>query len=81
MSVTAMFVCEGKTHDTQTPEQGNILLRAVTGGSEEAKRFFAFTPYGELRMGTLNSAAFEQFEPGKTYLLTIEEYAPEPVRR
>lgn len=73
MSVTAMFVCESKEHDTNNPEQGNVHLRAVTDGSEEAKQYFAYTPYGDLRLGILNSSAFNQFEPGKTYLLTIEQ--------
>lgn len=64
MTVTAMFVCQSKEHDTQTPEQGNVHLAGVTDG-EEAKHFFASTPQAELRMGILNPAAFEQFEPGK----------------
>ena len=74
MAVTALLVCQDKEQDTQTPEQGQIRLTAVTGGSEEAKKYFAYTPYAELKMGILNPNAFNQFEPGKTYLITIEEY-------
>ena len=73
MSVVAMFVCESAEHDTQVPEQGNVRLRAVTDSTEESKKWSAFTPYGELKMGVLNDAAFRQFEPGKTYRLTIEQ--------
>lgn len=72
MAITAMFTCQSKEHDTNSPEQGNVHLTAVSGGSEEATKYFAYTPYGDLRLGILNPAAFEQFEPGKTYLLTID---------
>ncbi len=73
MAVTAMFVCQSKEHDTQAPEQGNIHLTGVTDGSEEAKKYFAFTPYADLKMGILNEAAFSQFEPGKMYKVTLEQ--------
>lgn len=73
MAVTAMLVCQSTEHDTQNPEQGNVRLTAVTDGSEEAKQYFAFTPYADFRMGILNSAAFTQFEPGQVYKITIEK--------
>lgn len=76
MAVTAMLTCESKKEDAQNPEQGNVHLMGVTDGSEEAKKYFAYTPYADLNIGTLNPAAYEQFEPGKTYLITIEEYTP-----
>lgn len=76
MAVSAMLVCQSKEHDTATPEQGNVYLTAVTDETEEGKKYFAYTPYAELKMGILNPKAFEQFEPGKTYLITIEEYQP-----
>jgi hypothetical protein len=74
MNVTALFVCQSKEHDSQTPDQGNIRLTAVKGGSEEAKKYFAYTPYGDLKLGILNTKAFEQFNPGETYLITIEKF-------
>lgn len=73
MAVTAMLICQNKEDDIQSPGQGQVHLTAVTNGSEEAKRYFAYTPYADLRMGILNPAAFGQFEPGKIYLITIEE--------
>lgn len=72
MTVVAMLVCESKEHDSQTPDNGMVRLRAVTTESEEAKAYFAFTPYAEVSMGILNPAAFSQFEPGKVYKVTFE---------
>lgn len=73
MAVTAMFTCQSKENDASNSQQGNVYLTAVSGGSEEATKYFSYTPYGELRLGILNPAAFNQFEPGKIYLLTIDE--------
>ena len=73
MTVTAMVVCQSKEQDTQIPEQGKVTLTAVTGGSEEAEKYFAYTPYAYFQMGILNEEAFKQFEPGKTYRVTFEQ--------
>jgi hypothetical protein len=73
MAVTAMLVCQSKEHDTQSPEQGSVHLTGVTNESEEAKKYFAYTPFANLQMGILNPAAFGQFEPGKTYRITLEQ--------
>lgn len=73
MAVVAMLVCQSKEHDTQTPEQGSVLLTGVTSESEEAKKYFAATPFASLQMGILNSAAFGQLEPGKVYKMTLEQ--------
>lgn len=73
MAVIAMLICQSKEHDTQSPEQGNVHLTGVTNESEEAKKYFAYTPFASLQMGILNAAAFGQFEPGKTYRMTLEQ--------
>ena len=52
-------------------------MSAVTDGDAETKRHFAYTPFAWLRMGTLNPAAFEQFEAGKVYRVTLEEHVPQ----
>lgn len=73
MTVIAMVVCQSKEHDTETPEQGRVTLTAVTGGSEEFKKYFAATPYAYMQMGILNKEAFKQFEPSKTYRVIFEQ--------
>ena len=45
-------------------------FRAVTSGSEENKKFFAYTPQGELSV-TVNDDVI--FESGKEYYLDIQE--------
>lgn len=77
MSVTAMFTCYNKEPDNTNPEQGSVYLTAVTGGSEEANKYFAYTPGGQLTLAILNPNAFNQFETGKNYLLTIDEVQPQ----
>lgn len=73
MTITAMFVCRSSEPDANNLEQGQVHLSVVTGENEEHKKFFAYTPYGELRMGILNPSAFKQIIPGKTYRLTMEQ--------
>lgn len=74
MTVTAILTCTSKEGNSQSPEQGNVRFSAAIEGGEEVKRHFSFTPYADLRLGILNPSAYAQFEPGKTYLVTIEEY-------
>ncbi len=69
-----MFVCQSVEHDTNESNEGNVRLTAITNDSELGKKYFAYTPYGELTMGILNPDAFKQFKPGKNYRVTIEEY-------
>lgn len=64
--VTTMLICESKIHDAHTPNQGEVSLRADT--SE-----MGHTPFAKLEMGILNEKAFNQFEPGKTYRVTLEQ--------
>lgn len=44
-----------------------IKLSPVIDGSEENKKFYAFTPIGSIELATLNPEAGNQFELGKEY--------------
>ena len=46
---------------------------AVTEGSEENKKFFAWTPSGSLKLGTYKE---DLFQPGGEYYLDISEVTP-----
>ena len=50
--------------DRGTEELRTIKMGVVVDGSEENKKFFKYTPYGEIKIGTLNRAAWEQFPLG-----------------
>jgi hypothetical protein len=63
------FTCQGNTAQGEN-NGSDILLRAVTSGSEENDSFFHATPYGELNMRVTNETA-SIFEVGKTYYLDI----------
>ncbi len=45
----------------------SVKLSPVSGGSPENESFFKYTPYGEISMGTINSAVAEQFKPGQQF--------------
>lgn len=64
--VRAMFTCEQKVKD----DVGyNLIFSAVTGDTELAEKFFKYTPYGTIMMGTINEHAAEQFEVGRSYFV------------
>jgi hypothetical protein len=44
-----------------------IAMSPVTGGSEENKTFWQYTPSGSISFSCINTAAVEQFEVGKEY--------------
>ena len=50
-----------------------IALSPVTSGSEENKKFWAWTPTGSITIGTINDEAVKQFEAGKEYYV---DFAP-----
>lgn len=66
MAVRAMFTLDEKI---QTRDGFRLKFSAVVGDSELAERYFKWTPYGTLEMGTVNADAAAQFEPGKSYYL------------
>ena len=63
MNVRAKFKVEYKM---QTTAGFEVKMVPVTGGSTENEQFFKYTPYGEIKIGTINGAAAEQFVPGAT---------------
>lgn len=80
MSVRAKFVVNqiersqnggyrenGQYDSSLKTEVSTIKLLPVSGGSEENKKFFAWTPTGEIQLGTINPEAAKQFELGKAY--------------
>lgn len=50
--------------DRGTEELRTIKMSPVVDGSEENKKYFKYTPYGQIEIGTLNQAAWEQFPLG-----------------
>ena len=67
-TVRAKFKCESVTNS----ENGkSVKLNPVYGGSEENERFFSFTPYGSIEIGTVNENI--NFEPGKEYFVDFIE--------
>ncbi|AYP28994.1 hypothetical protein AS1_14 [Marinobacter phage AS1] len=64
MSVRAKFKVETVTQD----ESGSrVSLTPVTGGSKENEKFFRFTPFGSIEMGTINKEVAKQFVPGDEF--------------
>ncbi len=53
----------------QTVNGGKVTLSPVTSGSPENEKFFKWTPYGKIEMGTINPDAISQFVPGKEFYL------------
>ena len=62
------FKCMSKT---QTTEGFNVRFAPVTGGSDENKAFFKWTPTGQLEFGTINEEAAADFIPGEEYYIDI----------
>ena len=51
-------------------EEGyTIALQTVYSDNPENAEFFKWTPFGQLRMGTVNLAAAAEFEVGKEYYI------------
>lgn len=66
MSVRAKF----KVVEKAITETGEVIkMQPVVGGNPENDSFFKWTPYGEIRMGTINPDAASQFEVGKEYYI------------
>lgn len=74
--VTAKFTVQRieRTQDwSSKKELQTIVLTPVTGGSEENSKFFAYTPSGEVRLGTVNAEAASMFELGKSYYIDFRK--------
>ena len=50
-----------------------LEFNPVTHGSPENESFFQWTPYGQLKFGTINEEAAKKFETGKEYYIDISE--------
>lgn len=70
--VKAKFEC---SHVTRHRNQETPVLSAVSATSEENKTWSQYTPSGRLELAITNPDAFDFFEPGAEYLLTIERVA------
>jgi len=55
---------------------GEVVLEAVTCGSEENKKFWKYTPAGHLKMHIDNPEAMAQFKPGQEFYLDL---TPAPI--
>ena len=65
MSITrAKFKVEEVTQSTQGH---SVRLTPVTGGSPENESFFKWTPWGDIKIGTINAEAAANFTPGKQF--------------
>ncbi len=53
-----------ETRLDRNEELRTIKMSPVVDGSEENKKYFKYTPYGQIEIGTLNQAAWEQFPLG-----------------
>jgi len=53
--------------DSAAVECRTVKLSAVYDGSEENKRFFQYTPNGQITIGLLTPDAWKQFDLGKEY--------------
>ncbi len=65
MSVRAKFTVESTTKR----ENGcnSVSLYPVTGGSDENKSFFKYTPGGKITMDVVNDDTASKFVVGKSY--------------
>lgn len=69
-----MVKAKFKVVEKTITEQGEkIKLQPVTSGSPENERFYKWTPYGEIVLGTVNPDAASQFEVGKDYYVTFDK--------
>lgn len=58
--VRAKFKCQSNV-------DGMVVLNPVYSGCEENKTFWEHTPAGTITLTITNTAARDQFEPGKEY--------------
>ena len=58
---------------TKTINGNEVVLRPVTSGSQENQSFFKYTPYGEIKLGTINNEVVEKMTVGKEYYVDFTE--------
>lgn len=64
MTIRAKFRVDERAERTNG---GKVTLAPVIDGSEENKKFFMYTPYGKIEMGTINEDAIKEFTPGREF--------------
>lgn len=75
MSTRCKFVCISKTiRGAGEQEQKSFEFTPVTGGSDENKSFWKWTPSGKLEFSCLNPDV--EFEVGKEYYLDLTPVLP-----
>jgi hypothetical protein len=67
MQVRCKFVCSSVTE--YASKSKDFVFHPVTGGSEENKSFWKYTPSGEFKFSCLNENV--NFEVGKEYYFDI----------
>lgn len=76
-TVRCKFRCESVHKRLDTGKEKRFLYQfefyAVYEGSEENKKYFAYTPSGNLKVGSFRD---DLFEPGKEYYIDITEAVP-----
>ena len=60
---------------TQSTNGHSVRLIPVSAGSAENESFFKLTPWGEIKIGTINAEAAAQFVPGKQFYV---DFTPIP---
>lgn len=70
-SVIAKFTAE-MNQPSSSNDCNDITLRAVyADGNEENKRFFKWTPTGQINMSVVSQETAGFFEPGEDYFVTF----------
>lgn len=57
---------------------GTVTLNPVIGGSDENKAFYAATPGGEIKLGTVNEDALKQFAVGDEFYVEFTKAPAAP---
>lgn len=55
------------TEKTETLNGGHVNFEPVTSNSKENEEFFKWTPWGTIKIGTINEKALATMEVGKDY--------------
>lgn len=70
MSVRAKFYVNSITHSKWGMEDAvlaTVKLGPVTSGSKENKQFYAYSPAGQIELGTINEEVAKQFHIGEEF--------------
>jgi hypothetical protein len=69
MTVRAKFKCRAVELYADPKGSGCVKLSPVISGSEENKKFYQYTPSGEIVLMTVNPDAMKEFDPGAEYYI------------